>query len=82
MSLLKPCQSPSQVADKLSRMDYYQIMTSILMVILGAIILFRSFAGSITVIPLLVGGGFLALSCYRLKFVVRYFRERRKCIRR
>ena len=63
---------------KISKTDYYQIFTSALMVILGAIILFRSFAGHITIMPLLVGGGFLALGCYRLNFIVKYFKERRK----
>jgi uncharacterized membrane protein HdeD (DUF308 family) len=63
---------------KISSRDYYQIFTSALMVILGTIILFRSFAGYITIMPLLVGGGFLALGCYRLNFIVKYFREKRK----
>jgi uncharacterized membrane protein HdeD (DUF308 family) len=63
---------------KISRRDYYQIFTSALMVILGVVILFRSFADSIAIMPLLVGGGFLALGCYRLNFVVKYFKERRK----
>jgi hypothetical protein len=66
------------VEHKLSSMDYYQIFTSVLMLIIGAIIVFRSFAGTVTVAGLLVGGGFLALSCYRLRFVIRYFEERRK----
>jgi hypothetical protein len=63
---------------KISRMDYYQILTSALMVILGAVILFRSFTVNMTIMPLLVGGGFLALGFYRLKFVIGYFREKRK----
>jgi uncharacterized membrane protein HdeD (DUF308 family) len=78
MRLLKPGQSTSQVPDKLSKMDYYQIITSALMVILGAIILFRSLSQQIMLMPLLVGGGLLALGIYRLNFVVKYFRERRK----
>jgi uncharacterized membrane protein HdeD (DUF308 family) len=63
---------------RLSSMDYYQIFTSVLMLVMGAVILFRSFTGSVTVPALLVGAGFLALSCYRLRFVIRYFEERRK----
>lgn len=78
MSLLKPGQSTSQVPDKLSKMDYYQIITSALMVILGAIILFRSLSQGIMLMPLLVGGGLLALGAYRLNFVVKYFRKRKK----
>jgi hypothetical protein len=64
---------------KISVKDYYQIFTSALMVILGAVILFRSWTGSIVIMPLLVGGGLLALGGYRLKFVVKYFRERQRC---
>jgi hypothetical protein len=67
---------------KISRADYYQITISVLMVILGMVILFRSLQDGISGMTLLVGGGFLGLGCYRLKFVVAYFRERRKCSRR
>jgi small-conductance mechanosensitive channel len=67
---------------KITRADYYQITISVLMVILGIVILFRSFEGGIGAMTLLVGGGFLGLGCYRLKFVLAYFMERRKCSRR
>jgi hypothetical protein len=77
MSLLRPGQSKSQVPDRLSKMDYYQIITSTLMVILGAIILFRSLSQGFMLMPVLVGGGLLALGLYRLNFVVKYFRIRR-----
>lgn len=79
MSFFRPGQSASQMPDKLSRTDYYQIVTSVLMVILGALILIRSLSGTTTIMILLVGGGFLALGCYRLNFVIKYFKERRKC---
>ena len=64
---------------KISGKDYYQMFTSTLMIILGAIILFRSWSGSIVIMALLVGGGFLALGAYRLRFVIKYLKERRKC---
>jgi uncharacterized membrane protein HdeD (DUF308 family) len=64
---------------KISKTDYYQIFTSALMVILGAIILFRSLTHSTVIMPLLVGLGFLALGSYRLRFVVKYFGKRKKC---
>ncbi len=67
---------------RISRADYYQITVSVLMVILGVVILFRSLQSGISSMTLLVGGGFLGLGCYRLKFVVAYFMERRKCSRR
>lgn len=79
MSFLKVSQSAPCMPRKLGRTDYCQIVTSVLMVILGAVILVRSLSGSIAVMTLLVGGGFLALGCYRLSYVVKYFRERRKC---
>lgn len=82
MSFFRIGQSASSMPHKLSRTDYYQIATSVLMVILGAIILVRSLSGPITIMTLLVGGGFLALGCYRLSYVVKYFRERRKCSHR
>jgi uncharacterized membrane protein HdeD (DUF308 family) len=63
---------------KTSGKDYYQILTSALMVILGAIILFRTLAHSVIIMPILVGGGLLALGIYRLSFVLKYFKERKK----
>ena len=63
---------------RISKRDYYQIFTSTLMVILGVIILLRSFTGNIMLMPLLVGGGLLALGAYRLNFVVKYLMERKK----
>ncbi len=77
MSFFRIGQSDTPMPDKLCRTDYYQIVTSVLMVILGAIILIRSVSGSIAIMTLLVGGGFLALGLYRLNFVVKYFRIRR-----
>ena len=62
----------------LTRMDYYQIITSILMTIIGGIILLRIFLSGIFVTSLLVGGGFLGLGIYRLSFVYRYFRNRKR----
>ena len=63
---------------KISTRDYYQIFTTPLMVISGAIILVRSFGDNLTLMPLLVGGGLLALGGYRLSFVIKFFKERRK----
>ncbi len=64
---------------KISIKDYYQILSSALFLIIGTTILVRSLQNSIVVMALLMGGGFLALGAYRLRFVVKYFRERRKC---
>jgi hypothetical protein len=64
---------------KISVKDYYQMFTSALFLLIGVIILVRSLHGSIVVMALLVGGGFLALGAYRLRFVIKYLKERRKC---
>jgi hypothetical protein len=74
--------NPVGTDHRISGTDYYQISISVLMVILGTIILFRSLQDGINGMTLLVGGGFLGLGCYRLKFAVKYFRERRRCNRR
>lgn len=63
---------------KLTGRDYYQFVTSILMAILGTIILFRSIFPKAFVLPILVGSGFLFLGIYRLNFVYRYLKRRKK----
>jgi uncharacterized membrane protein HdeD (DUF308 family) len=82
MSFFRFGQTTTSMPDKLSKTDYYQIVTSVFMVILGAIILFRSLSENIAFMPLLVGAGFLALGVYRLNFVIKYFKEKRKCSHR
>jgi len=64
---------------KISRRDHYQILSSALFLLIGVIILVRSLHGGIVIMALLVGGGFLALGAYRLRFVIKYLKERRKC---
>ena len=64
--------------DKLTRMDYYQIITSSLMVILGIIILVRSFFTGFFVLTFLVSGGFLFIGIYRLSFVYKYLKRRKR----
>ncbi|MGB8657918.1 MAG: hypothetical protein WCE90_09065 [Candidatus Zixiibacteriota bacterium] len=64
---------------RISTRDYYQIFTSALFLLIGVVILVRSLCGGVFIMALLVAGGFLTLGGYRLRFVLRYFRERRKC---
>lgn len=64
---------------RISTRDYYQILSSALFLLIGVIILVRSLHGGIVIMALLVGGGFLALGAYRLRFVIKYLKERRKC---
>lgn len=63
---------------KCTTRDYYQIFTTLLMMISGAIILVRSFGDTVTIMPLLVGGGLLALGGYRVNLVIKFLKERRK----
>ncbi len=83
--IASPIFSRTQTAGadhQISRTDYYQIITSALMAIIGMTILSRSLSAGITLVSLLVGGGFLALGIYRLRFVIKFFREREKCSHR
>lgn len=63
---------------KLTGRDYFQFVASFLMTILGTIILFRSLFSNVFVLPILVGAGFLFLGIYRLNFVYRYLKRRKK----
>ncbi len=62
---------------KVSGKDYYQIFTSILMLILGGIVLIRSLSGPFFILPLLIGTGLVGLGGYRLNFVIKFFRVRK-----
>jgi hypothetical protein len=63
---------------KLTRLDYYQTLTSMLMIISGGIILLRTVFSGIFILSFLVGGGLLGLGIYRLSFVYKYLKERKK----
>jgi len=69
--------SYAQVKNLTSR-DYYQFVTSILMTVVGTIILFRTLFSHFSVLPILLGTGFLFLGVYRLSFAYRYLRKREK----
>ena len=60
-----------------TRVDMYQTVTSVLMVVLGIVILARTLGGGVHLTALLVGLGFLALGAYRLSFVVAHLRRGR-----
>ena len=65
------------LAKNLTRLDYYQMITSILMTISGVVILLRSLFSGIFILTLLVGGGLLGLGIYRLSFVYKYLKGRK-----
>ncbi len=58
--------------------DYFQFVTSILMVVAGALILLRTFSAKAPVLAVLMGAGLLFLGVYRLNFVYRYLRSKKK----
>ncbi len=57
--------------------DAYRTVTSVLMVIMGAVILARTLPLGLHAQALLAGLGFVGLGAYRLSFVVAYLRRRR-----
>ncbi len=56
--------------------DYYQIVTSILMPILGVMILARSKFAVPYLMPVLVGVAMTAFGLYRIFFIIKYFRAK------
>ena len=56
-------------------MNYFQIFTTILFVILGEVILVRSLWGKPTVPALIVSLGFIILGLSRLKYILKFFRN-------
>ncbi len=69
--------SLSNSSKNLIRLDYYQIITSMLMTVLGGIILLRTLNFGIFIPSILVGGGLLGLGIYRLSFIYKYLKGRK-----
>ncbi|EQB64131.1 MAG: hypothetical protein RBG1_1C00001G1710 [candidate division Zixibacteria bacterium RBG-1] len=65
-------------AKNFTRMDYYQMALSILMVILGPVIIVRSLLSGFSILALIVGIGFLFLGAYRLSFVYRFLKGQKR----
>lgn len=63
---------------KLTRLDYYQLVSSALFFILGLLILYRSLSFEITPLVLMVSLGFVFMGGYRLLKFYLFFRSRRK----
>jgi hypothetical protein len=61
---------------KLKVLDYYQTAISLLMIVFGIVILFRSINIGISLPQVLIGGGFLAFGLYRGIFILKYFKNR------
>jgi len=62
----------------LSLWDVVQIVYAVLFLILGTIIIFRMLHLGGSLLGFGVGGGFVALSIFRLRFVLRYLLLRRR----
>lgn len=55
--------------------NYFQILTTFLFIILGVIILVRSLLGKPTVPALILSLGFIILGLSRLKYILKFFRH-------
>lgn len=55
--------------------DRIFIINTILFVVVGGVILYRSALGGLTVLAVIVGGGFMAFGVYRLRWVWRYGKQ-------
>ena len=64
-------------APRFTAADAYRTVTSVLMVVLGAVILARTLPFGLHLTAFLVGACFIGLGAYRLSFVVRYLRRGR-----
>ena len=64
-------------AGKLNRLDYFQIFSSALFIILGLIILVRSLSLTFTPLMLIVSLGFVLLGFFRLLKVFQFLRGRK-----
>jgi len=68
--------NPISQPQKLKALDYYQTAISLLMIVFGIVILFRSINIGISLPQVLIGGGFLAFGLYRGIFILKYFKNR------
>lgn len=64
-------------AGKISRLDYFQFVTSALFVILGLVILLRSLSLTFTPLMLIVSLGFILLGIFRLLKVWQFLRSQK-----
>jgi len=65
-------------AGNLKVLDYFQMVSSVLFLLLGLLILLRSLSLKLTPLVLLVSLGFILLGAYRLVLIYFHFRSQRK----
>jgi len=69
--------TPIRPPEQLRPLDYYQIVISFLLVLLGAWILARNLFQTPTLsMGWILGVSFLAFGIYRMKYILEYFRKR------
>ncbi len=56
--------------------NYFEVATSVLFFLLGAVILIRSIRETGFVLGYVVGAAFLAYGAYRLRYIWKYFQQR------
>jgi len=56
--------------------DRIFIMNTVLLVLTGAVILYRSIGIGLTPLALIIGGGFVAFGVYRLRWIWKYYARR------
>lgn len=71
-------ESHTPAASSLSIRDVVQIVYTFLLLMLGVIILYRVFRLGGSLLGFGVGGGFVALGLYRLRFIIAYYLRRRR----
>ncbi len=62
---------------KLSARNYFEIITTLLFLILGLVILIRSIAETRLILGIGVGAAFLGYGIFRFRYIWNYFVEKR-----
>ncbi len=60
---------------RLSFLDYYRIILSFLLIIVGGIVIYRSIS-EMLILGIALGGAMFAFGIYRVKFVLDYFKRK------
>lgn len=75
---LKGIRKLRKMGNKINFLDYYRIILTILMIVLGFIILYRSYLISAPFIAYIVGLSFILFGIYRTKSIIRFFKDIKK----
>jgi hypothetical protein len=64
-----------EIPKHLSFLDYYRIILSFLLIIVGGIVVYRSLTETL-ILGIALGGAMFAFGIYRVKFVLDYFKQK------